>query len=328
MFVVEKEQIVYWSGLLNTKNLVTAKSGNVSCRVADDKVLITAHDSYLGRLEYDEIVEVDFFGKLLYGETEPSSEKELHCGIYKKFGEHKIIIHAHAPFTTAFFHYFSELDVFSFEAEFYLGKVPVVEQATPTVTDLKPVLDALEDSNIVVLKNHGVVACGKTFKDAFGLIELLEEQCKVNIAIRKNEIPKADKKHSNCGDVLCEEFELLSIKHGKKLQDLINSDDKAQELGEKHDMTCSFAVKDQETGKLVRFVYEHGKIMDVDDSEQAEFMIIGSTENLKKVFNREISPFTAITQGKVKAKGSFIKMSRWFPVMKRTFELWERVKVK
>jgi putative sterol carrier protein len=67
--------------------------------------------------------------------------------------------------------------------------------------------------------------------------------------------------------------------------------------------------------------------MKIDNDENAEFVIIGKPEILRKVFNREIDPFVASTQGKVKTKGDFAKMSKWYPVMVRTFKLWEQAPV-
>ena len=42
----EKKEIIYWSDLLNQKGMVSARSGNVSCKVGNDKILITSHDCY------------------------------------------------------------------------------------------------------------------------------------------------------------------------------------------------------------------------------------------------------------------------------------------
>jgi hypothetical protein len=42
----------------------------------------------------------------------------------------------------------------------------------------------------------------------------------------------------------------------------------------------------------------------------------------KQIFNRENDPFVAYGQGKIKLKGDFNKLSKWFPVFERTFELW------
>ena len=169
---------------MNKKGFVTVRSGNISCRIDPKKILITAHDSYLGHLEEEDILLIDPAGGILEGTEEITSEKSLHLDIHNKFNDLRVVLHAHPPYTVAFFHYFDSLDIFSFEAEFYLGNIKVIPQVSPTVTDTKPVVEAFQNSNIAVLKDHGVVSVGKDFKEPFSLIELLEEQAKVNLTVR------------------------------------------------------------------------------------------------------------------------------------------------
>lgn len=325
----QKKEIIYWAKILNQKGLVSARSGNISCRVAPKKVLISSHDSYLGYLDEKELLLADLEGKILEGKLDLTSEKELHLSVYKKFKEAKVVLHAHSPFSTAFFHYFDKLDIFSFEAKFYLGGLKIISQETPTVTDLVPVLTALESSNITVLKNHGIISVGKDFKEALSLIELLEEQAKVNMVIRGSKplsklvCSNSDNKIINKG----QRVRMLSSEHGKKLAELVNNNKEVQELGKKYGLTCTLAVKNQESGDAICFYYENGRIAKVDNSENAEFIIIGKENILKKVFNCEIDPFVASTQGKVKTKGDFTKMSKWYPVLVKTFKLWEQAPV-
>ena len=60
-------------------------------------------------------------------------------------------------------------------------------QNTPSIVNIEPVLKALENNSIVVLGNHGVVAMGSSFKEAFSLIELLEESGIAEIEINEGE---------------------------------------------------------------------------------------------------------------------------------------------
>jgi L-fuculose-phosphate aldolase len=294
---------------------------------------VTAHDCYLGFLKEEDILLINLAGKVLQGEGELTSEQKLHLGIYNKFDDINVVLHTHSPYTTAFFHYFDSLDIFSFETRFYLGKVNVLTQITPTVTDIAPVLKGLSNNNIVVLKNHGVVAIGRNFKETFSLIELLEEQAKVNLLVKTIGLPKAEFSVEKVDSVggqqpkILKRYKMLSKEHAQKLTDLVNNDSEVQDLGKRYDLTCTLAVKNQDTGQAMRFCYKQGRVVEVDDSDDAEFVIIGKSEILKKVFNREIDPFVATTQGKVKTKGDFAKMSKWYPVMVRTFKLWEQAPV-
>ncbi|MDD5069278.1 MAG: class II aldolase/adducin family protein [Candidatus Omnitrophica bacterium] len=187
-FIKEKEEIIKWGQLLNQRQLLTAKNGNLSFRVEDQQLLITAHDSYLGFLEKDEILLCDLEGRLLESDKQITTESNLHLGIYKRYPDVKVVLHAHSPATTAFFSLFNALKSFSFETKFYLSGLSIIPQSAPTVIDVIPVIEALSESKIVVLKNHGVVAVGASFKEAFGLLELLEEQAKINFMVKADKL--------------------------------------------------------------------------------------------------------------------------------------------
>lgn len=334
-FTNQKKDIIRWARLLNEKGFVSGRSGNISYRVSDQEILITAHDSYLGYLEDNEVVSVNFKENSSRDKANLSSERLMHFSIHQKIADAKVVVHAHPSYATAFFHYFDKLEIFSFEGKFYLSNVAVIAQETPTVTDLDPVIKALENNNIVVLKNHGVISIGSDFKQAVSLIEMLEEQAKVNLLIRgKSQADNHNSQVNSKSQIPCEtsgngelKYELLSEKHIQKLVSLINHDQTARELGRKYDLTCTLAVKNQDADRAVCFYYDKGEIVKTDNSEAAEFVIIGKENVLKKVFNKEIDPFVASTQGKVKTKGDFAKMSRWYPVLVRTFQLWEQAPV-
>jgi len=331
-FEKERREIIFWGRQLNRKGFVTARSGNISKKIGDDKIMITSHDSYLGFLEDNEVLLTDLNGNVLEGNFEPAVEKDLHLGIYRKFEEVKVVMHAHSPFSTAFFHYYKTLDTFSFESAFYLGKVPVVPQETPTVTDIESVLSALRKGSIVVLKNHGIVSIGENFKSAYGLIELLEDQAKINFSMKNPKIPSPQDvlgpDSDNNGENRSQnKYILLSEEHCERLAEIVNTDKEAQDLGQKHDLTCTLAIKNQDTGHVVRFYYEKGKIVQTDNNENADFIIAGKEDTLKGLFNGDIDPFVAATQQKVKTKGDFAKISRWYPALVRTFRLWEHAPV-
>ncbi|MBP7089168.1 MAG: class II aldolase/adducin family protein, partial [Candidatus Omnitrophica bacterium] len=169
-----KEDIIKIGKILYEKNLAVAKSGNISSRLDSESILITATGTSLGYLEQADIVEFNLNTEKVKGDKVPTSELALHCLVYKNFSV-KAIIHCHAPLINGYFAVASDLKALTFETKFYLGKVPIVKQDTPTVTKPQEVIEALKISNIVVLKNHGVVAVGNNFFEALNLIEALEE---------------------------------------------------------------------------------------------------------------------------------------------------------
>jgi ribulose-5-phosphate 4-epimerase/fuculose-1-phosphate aldolase len=134
-------------------------------------------------------------GKLPAKSKRPSSELPLHNLIYKNFAA-KIVIHCHPPLTNAYFAVCRRLTALTFETDFYLGRVPVVEQGTLTVSRPHLVIRALKKNKLVVVKNHGVFSIGENFCQALERIELLEEAIRVAAVARlfkKKTLDKLDR---------------------------------------------------------------------------------------------------------------------------------------
>lgn len=310
------EEILYWGTELYNKGLVIGTSGNISKRV-DDGIYITAHNSYLGYLDKDDVLLIDKFGNPLPEGKEPTSEILLHTGIYKNLSDNNVVIHAHPPYTSYFFNYFDKIEVTTFEEKLYIGNFGLVLQNSPTVIDIKPVIQAFEINNIVVLKRHGVVAIGKDFKSAFSLIYLLETNAKLNLQYNFDRSSHEKIKENNS----LKRSKLFSEDHILTLVQIINNDEKAQKLGKEYNLSTVLTVKDNK--HTITFYYENGKIVKVDNDDNAsEFVFSAKSEVWKQIFNRENDPFVAYSQGKIKLKGDFNKLSNWFPAFERTFELW------
>lgn len=177
------KEIICIGKKLHALRLVTARAGNLSCRLSKEIILITKTGVCLGDLRHSDIIRVDLNKNIDVRKSKASSEFPLHSLIYKNFS-HKVVIHCHPPMANAYFAIYSNLKALTFETGYYLGKPPVIKQKTLTVTKPKPVIEALKKNHLVILKNHGVVAVGETFQDAFFLIEALESAVKTAAVAR------------------------------------------------------------------------------------------------------------------------------------------------
>jgi L-fuculose-phosphate aldolase len=178
-----REAIISIGKRLYDLRLVSGRTGNLSCRLDCQNVLITARGTCLGELSYMDIVKVNLSSA---GQTKNkcvSSEFPLHNLIYKNFPV-KAVIHCHPPLSNAYFSLYRKLITFTSEAKFYLNKVQLIEQKAVTITEPQKVVAALKKSNLVVVKNHGVVSVAEDFKEALYLIETLEESVKVAAVAR------------------------------------------------------------------------------------------------------------------------------------------------
>lgn len=324
-----KEKIIGIGKRLYQRGLAVASSGNISARLSNKVILITGAQSYLANLSFSDIVKIDIDS----GQKEKqnaSSELPLHSLVYRNF-QSKVVLHCHPPLINGYFAVKPSLEPLTFETRFYLGQVPVVKQSTPTVTNPEEVVEALEVSRIVVLKNHGVIAIGNDFYQSLALIEVLEEAVKsAAVAEIFNTGGKSDCK--NDGKKYQKEslrdYPMFSDEHIKKIVELVNQDEFIAQKGKELNLTVELAVELSEAGKAYRFSFKEGKIVSLDYDSKAPFVISASSDIWRDVFLGKIDPFVAVTQGKMNLAGQLGQLSQWYVPFSRLFELFKQVRFK
>ncbi len=343
-----KNEMIRIGGLLWDKGLVTGFNGNISARLDADTILITATGTCLGYLKLEDIVVLNIKTGEVVGEGKASSERFMHTEVYKHFSEIKAVVHTHPTYTNGYFLSNEQFEPKTFEAKFYLGNVKSVPQSTPSVTAMEPVVKELKASNIVVLRNHGVVAMGLDLFYAFVLIQELEEQVKMDLVsvhystqlptwghLQKKVSPgrlpsnSTAETESTPGQPRLpdKKYKLFSKEQIEEIVRLVNSDAQMQELGAKTAMNMDLAVCMQETGDIYSFKFENGRITKTGKDAQAEFLITANESIWRAVFNREIDPFVATTQKKMNLRGDFARISKWYAPCSRIFQLWTKVPV-
>ncbi|MEI7998999.1 MAG: class II aldolase/adducin family protein [Candidatus Omnitrophota bacterium] len=336
-----KNEISRIGKLLWDKNLATGFNGNISARLDAHTVLITATQTSLGFLKPEAIVVVNLEGQVV-GSGKASSETFLHTAVYKQFPHTQAVVHTHSTYTNGFFLNNERFTPKTFEARFYLGEVKSIPQTTPTVTDIAPVVEEMKANNVVVLRNHGVVAMGPDLFRAFVLIQELEEQVKmdfVSLHYQKSmsfpNVSVGNLEHASFGsprktfedDKVVKRYKLFSKEQIEEIVKTVNSDTQLKELGAKTAMNMTLAVILDETQQSFRFTFENGQITQVAQDANAEF-VINAPENIwRGVFNGQLDPFVATTQKKMTLKGDFARISKWYAPCSRIFQLWTKVAV-
>ena len=153
-------------------------SGNVSAR-SGDQVAITPTGAALADLEAEQVTVVDLTGAVVDGELAPTSELELHLGVYERHGT-GAVVHTHPPVATALSCVVDEVPCVHYEMLRLGGPVPVAPYETFGTPELAAsVLDALEGRTAVLMANHGAVTIGPDPQAAADLTRLLEWACSV-----------------------------------------------------------------------------------------------------------------------------------------------------
>lgn len=163
------------------KGLVSGKSGNISARFKKDDtdiVAITPTLKSLSNLNQKDVVLVDLDGNVLT-KGKPSSEVNMHLGIYKKRSDVNAIVHTHSPYATGFS--FSDKKLKRLEG-FGAIKSPYIasiEYEKPGTDELaSSASDAIKDEDVLILKNHGVICVADSLKEAKLLAVFVEETAK------------------------------------------------------------------------------------------------------------------------------------------------------
>ena len=325
------EQIIEIGRWIWEKDLTGAMSGNISAKSSQNVILITGRGACLGMLKEENVSAVDLEGNPLVKGFMPSSEKLFHTSVYKSM-DAAAVVHVHPTFTNGYFSARDKIEFDTFETRLTLGDVPVIGQKTPTITDVSPVIEALKRSNIVVLRNHGVVAIGETLKDAFFLVQTLEEAVKMafikDFYLKAKNEAVANEKEEPASAKGLKKYRLFTEEQIKEIVRLVNSDEKFKQLATETSLETKLAVVLDESGTTYCFHFSGGGIKGYTNSTtDAEFIISGKTEYWRAIFNRQLDPFAATTQKKLKLKGDFAKISRWYVPFNRLFDLWTQVPV-
>ena len=163
---------------LGAEGLLIGTAGNVSVRV-EDRVAITATGAVLAELTPDQVTVVDLDGKIVDGTLRPTSELDLHLGVYHRYGS-GAVVHTHAPLATAVGLVLDELPCIHYQLLALGGTVRVAQYATFGTPELaESVLAALDGRGAALMANHGAVTHAPTLDKAVEHALLLEWACGV-----------------------------------------------------------------------------------------------------------------------------------------------------
>ena len=164
------------------QGLVTGTSGNISIRVpGEDRIVITPSQVGYDRIGADDIVALDFEGKVLEGERKPSIEARMHIGVYKARPDVGAVVHTHSVYAAAVASARRAIPPFLDEMVLVLGGgIEVAEYGMPGSEELaRNAVAALGKRNAVLLANHGSLCCGKDLESALGNAGLVERVAKI-----------------------------------------------------------------------------------------------------------------------------------------------------
>jgi L-ribulose-5-phosphate 4-epimerase len=168
---------------LYQKDFIQLNSGNVSVCVSAEHVIITPTGIPYDDMALEDLVLIDLNGTVIEGNYKPSSETPMHITIYKNIPAVKAIVHTHSPYALAFAVVGRNIPIISTEGLTVRGPVPVADYACPGTEEQGwAAIKAMKGPPPVtgtLLKNHGVLASGKTLLHAYATACRIEMAAKV-----------------------------------------------------------------------------------------------------------------------------------------------------
>ena len=165
--------------------LIAGHDGNISVRLNENEILITAAGSAKGNLSMAELLLVDMQGKMAPNVgapgLKPTSELAMHLAVYQNNPEVRAVVHAHSPYATAFAVAGRTLQGSCLpEVTECLGEIPLLPFAKPGTPELGlAVGEAAKERRGALLESHGSVAWGVNLRQAYYRLEELELACKI-----------------------------------------------------------------------------------------------------------------------------------------------------
>ncbi len=176
-----KKEVVKYAKILDNKGLVNTCEGNISIYDREKDELYITPSAMRKEFLSEEMIAVLKGGKQIDGTMKHSSEYLLHIEALKNRPDCNAVAHIHAPYLTAYAYCGKDI-VLKCSTTFALlfEKIPCLpygEAGTVHIAD--GIADAIKESDIVLLGNHGVVSVGKTLEDAIKIVEAAEEVLKI-----------------------------------------------------------------------------------------------------------------------------------------------------
>jgi L-fuculose-phosphate aldolase len=172
-----REELVACGTRLLGKGLLTQTSGNLSIRLSPETMAITPTSIEYDKMKPEDIVVCAMDGTVLEGAKAPSSETPLHAAVYQHRDDINAIVHTHSGHATTLAILGMPIPAVHYIiASLNTTTVPVAAYSTYGTPELAAsVRDTFQAPCMAVLiANHGMVAGGRTLKQAADSAETTE----------------------------------------------------------------------------------------------------------------------------------------------------------
>jgi ribulose-5-phosphate 4-epimerase/fuculose-1-phosphate aldolase len=171
------------------RGLAFGSTGNLSIR-SGDRIWITPTGVSFRALRREQLAEIRLDGTV-DGANKPSKEYPFHLGCYRAAGDRaQAIVHLHSTYSVALscLEWINPDEPMPVITPYYLMRVAplaIVSYHRPGSAELgAAVEEAAGGHNVLLLRNHGLIALGRSLEEAVDRAEELEETAKLYFLLR------------------------------------------------------------------------------------------------------------------------------------------------
>lgn len=158
--------------------LVVGAGGNLSMREGD-YMYISPSGFDLQEIE-ENWVKVHIETGEVEGDLRPSSEVLMHLACFRKNEATTAVLHAHPTYSIGVSSAGEDIPALFPDFPAMVKSVGYIDYVIPTTHVLADaVAELINDHDVIVMRNHGVLTVGKTMKEAYFFMQLTEESAKI-----------------------------------------------------------------------------------------------------------------------------------------------------
>ena len=173
--------------LLYRHGLSVANAGHLSVAVDRERMLVNHFGPSFATLRPENVVLVDFKGKVLEGDAYVNDTIRLHGIIHRENPHAVAVAHTHPPAVVTYSAFRIVPEIYDQESCLLVDDVGVVEEDYEGLAAeeerVMPIADALREKRVVILPNHGAITTGDNIQVAFSRMLLLEGMVQRNLSV-------------------------------------------------------------------------------------------------------------------------------------------------
>lgn len=173
--------------LLYRNGLSAANAGHISVAIGGNRMLVNHFGPSFATLRPQNIVVVDFSGRVVDGNAYVNDTIRLHGIIHRENPQASVVMHTHPPGVVTFSAFRKVPEVFDQESCLLMDDVAVIDENYEGLASeeerVMPIAKALGTKPIAILPNHGAITTADSIPLALVRMLLLEGMVQRNMAV-------------------------------------------------------------------------------------------------------------------------------------------------